>query len=418
MLLRDYLEEYTKEQLLNHARTFELKRCSGLRKAELIERIIEYLCAHEILRGRLACLTKEQMNLFRRACEEPQNVSLIEVIDSMQLCRYWIGSFEESTDRFSVFEELKEAFREIDDEEFRLEQYKKGWMMKCVNFFIEYYGIAPLEVIHKMYKLKVNDSIEDMIDTLSEMPIDILEACIYSPKGFTSKNSMLYSDNGLLIHLPMIEEIIELRNLLKNQGNKDFYIPSAQQIEEICMYGYEFSSLAYKKLEEFFRKKLNLSYEHATTWCLRIWANSCSGGMPSDIISEMTEEEGIEFNSKKQMNEFLQLLMDAHNNTRMKENRGHNPKELSEPKFSDAMPIIVPGSSQAAEMLRDAMPQLSEMGFSVDLDKNADTATTFIYPKGINDNPIKIDKKIYPNDPCPCGSGKKYKKCCGRKYKD
>ena len=22
--------------------------------------------------------------------------------------------------------------------------------------------------------------------------------------------------------------------------------------------------------------------------------------------------------------------------------------------------------------------------------------------------------KIYPNDPCPCGSGKKYKQCCGR----
>ncbi|MCR4651580.1 MAG: SEC-C domain-containing protein [Lachnospiraceae bacterium] len=22
--------------------------------------------------------------------------------------------------------------------------------------------------------------------------------------------------------------------------------------------------------------------------------------------------------------------------------------------------------------------------------------------------------KVYPNDPCPCGSGKKYKKCCGR----
>lgn len=24
------------------------------------------------------------------------------------------------------------------------------------------------------------------------------------------------------------------------------------------------------------------------------------------------------------------------------------------------------------------------------------------------------NKKIYPNEPCPCGSGKKYKKCCGR----
>ena len=23
-------------------------------------------------------------------------------------------------------------------------------------------------------------------------------------------------------------------------------------------------------------------------------------------------------------------------------------------------------------------------------------------------------EKVYPNDPCPCGSGKKYKKCCGK----
>ena len=25
------------------------------------------------------------------------------------------------------------------------------------------------------------------------------------------------------------------------------------------------------------------------------------------------------------------------------------------------------------------------------------------------------EKKVYPNDPCPCGSGKKYKQCCGRR---
>ena len=33
-------------------------------------------------------------------------------------------------------------------------------------------------------------------------------------------------------------------------------------------------------------------------------------------------------------------------------------------------------------------------------------------PKG----PVKRENaKVYPNDPCPCGSGKKYKNCCGRK---
>ena len=25
------------------------------------------------------------------------------------------------------------------------------------------------------------------------------------------------------------------------------------------------------------------------------------------------------------------------------------------------------------------------------------------------------NKKVYPNDPCPCGSGLKYKNCCGKK---
>ncbi len=27
---------------------------------------------------------------------------------------------------------------------------------------------------------------------------------------------------------------------------------------------------------------------------------------------------------------------------------------------------------------------------------------------------VRKGKKIYPNDPCPCGSGKKYKNCCGK----
>ena len=34
----------------------------------------------------------------------------------------------------------------------------------------------------------------------------------------------------------------------------------------------------------------------------------------------------------------------------------------------------------------------------------------------VQKGPKKRDaEKIYPNDPCPCGSGKKYKNCCGKK---
>ena len=40
---------------------------------------------------------------------------------------------------------------------------------------------------------------------------------------------------------------------------------------------------------------------------------------------------------------------------------------------------------------------------ALELYKEQKSSTTIVKPK-----------KIGRNDPCPCGSGKKYKKCCGR----
>ena len=34
--------------------------------------------------------------------------------------------------------------------------------------------------------------------------------------------------------------------------------------------------------------------------------------------------------------------------------------------------------------------------------------------ESVKKEPVRKAKKVGPNDPCPCGSGKKYKKCCGR----
>ena len=416
MFLREYLTKYTKEELLDQARSFEIKKCSGLRKADLINRIVDTFCAEEMLRSRLACLTKEQMDLFRKACISPTAVSVNEVVDAMQLCRYWIGYFEDPTDRFCVFEDVAVAFSKIDDKAFQLKQCRKGWLVKCIHYFIQYYGIAPIEVIYEMYRQKVKDSIDEMIGMLWEMPVDIVESCLFTMdklgmEGWPKENP-LYSEKGIFVHLQLFEDA-EFDYLLRQQMDKDFYIPSAQQIDEICRIGYEASSSAYKKLESFFTKKLKFSYEQAVTWCLQVWANSYEGESPSKIINKMTEAN-IEF-EEKMINELLELLVAAHNNTRMKENRGYKPSEMVRKKSVDKMPTIVPASSNAAAILKDAAPQLEAMGVPVDLNGNTDVIQTTMFPSGLNGEPIRVEKKIYPNDPCPCGSGKKYKKCCGKK---
>ena len=415
MFLREYLTKYTKEELLDQARSFEIKKCSGLRKADLINRIVDTFCAEEMLRSRLACLTKEQMDLFRKACISPTAVSVNEVVDAMQLCRYWIGYFEDPTDRFCVFEDVAVAFSKIDDKAFQLKQCRKGWLVKCIHFFIQYYGIAPIEVIYEMYRQKVKDSIDEMIGMLWEMPVDIVESCLFTMdklgmEGWPKENP-LYSEKGIFVHLQLFENE-EFDYLLRQQMDKDFYIPSAQQIDEICRIGYEASSSAYKKLESFFIKKLKFSYEQAVTGCLQVWANSYEGESPSKIINKMTEAN-IEF-EEKMINELLELLVAAHNNTRMKENRGYKPSEMARKMPIDKMPTIVPASSKAATILKDAVPHLQAMGVPVDLNGNTDVIQTAMFPKGMNEEPIRVEKKIYPNDPCPCGSGKKYKKCCGK----
>lgn len=42
------------------------------------------------------------------------------------------------------------------------------------------------------------------------------------------------------------------------------------------------------------------------------------------------------------------------------------------------------------------------------------SAMSWIYRKSTNFPHFKLSEKIGRNDPCPCGSGKKYKKCCGK----
>ena len=86
------------------------------------------------------------------------------------------------------------------------------------------------------------------------------------------------------------------------------------------------------------------------------------------------------------------------------------------PEWPDGkLPTIVPMSTEAADMLRESADALTSMGFGVDLDSNADELPAVVMPGGVSGKMIPGSRKVYPNDPCPCGSGKKYKKCCGKK---
>ena len=45
--------------------------------------------------------------------------------------------------------------------------------------------------------------------------------------------------------------------------------------------------------------------------------------------------------------------------------------------------------------------------------KQVATPVTASHGEPTAKRPVRADKKVGRNDPCPCGSGKKYKNCCG-----
>ena len=70
---------------------------------------------------------------------------------------------------------------------------------------------------------------------------------------------------------------------------------------------------------------------------------------------------------------------------------------------------------QTEERLKEVSAIFKENGWNFTIKLEADK------PEDITDleilqNPPKtvtVEKKVGRNDPCPCGSGKKFKKCCG-----
>lgn len=123
---------------------------------------------------------------------------------------------------------------------------------------------------------------------------------------------------------------------------------------------------------------------------------------------------GIDLENIEQANEFLGYAMKIMNSVRLWCNHGYTPDEVMNQTTMSGSTTIVPGSSHAAGMLAEGREQLDQMGIKIDLDATATDISSFSFENGINGTMTKNTKKVYPNDPCPCGSGKKFKKCCGK----
>ncbi len=170
-----------------------------------------------------------------------------------------------------------------------------------------------------------------------------------------------------IVHYWFLDDFEQADNLLTHHAEKPRYAPDKEEFLKYENEDYEDNDLWWD-VRSFMWDVFGISSDSSQGF-----SEVKNYIIYGDGISELgptLDKYNLRFTSEKQLQKFIDLLMLAKNNTRTWVNNGHTSLELHEI-FS----------------------------------KRDETTIDF---------PIRREEKIGRNDPCPCGSGKKYKKCCGR----
>ena len=404
IMLKYILRMYDKESLLNYARDLEIKRTSGLKKDELAEKIANELLMPTVMRRRIAVLSPECRILLERAMREPL-IPTPEEMDDALFLHESDYAFLNKREQLDVPVDVKIAYEKINTPEFRKYARKMSWLSQCLNFGEAFYGVFDKDVLRKIYNVRKGYHIsEEQLEKMcNEFPDDMTECHMEEGQRFIVAEYLAYDDR--------------YKNLLDIQAGKDFYIPNAQEVLDYARNLYLSQEPAYQNFREFLQHEIGMTYDEADAEALETWDKIQFDIDFTEIVQYIIDVYEDLLDGTK-IEKIIQLLQEVNNNTRMRIHRGHTPNEMmrkgmEEDRFSQK-PIVVPGSTEAANLLKSASEELKEMGVCVDFDSNAVIVPNNSSQNNVSGQAANSIKKIYPNDSCPCGSGKKFKKCCGR----
>ena len=404
MSLKGKLNLYKKDELKAFADDIGLTKLSKIKKAELVELVAARLLDPDVMFYRLSIFDDKAIEIFEKGIGRFYRFSdeerdTVNVLNEMDLAA--VGRDDAGEDILFVFDDVAEVWQGVKNEKFDAYRKRASWVWKCLYWTEEMYGYTPIENFLDVINVKkeLQMTADELIEIFDRFPLDQL---------WTVRLDDIFLST---IYAPDPDRLYDLR--VRQQG-KDYYIPTAAEVEELFDTCALLSTPAYQKMKKYMTMNMHLTVTEAEDILLDLWDMLST----DDDFHECMEwfMEQFESKSKKQAIDLLNLFMPLSNNTRMIANKGNTPSELSgRRKFGPGnMPVITAGSSLAAGMLAEAAPEIRKMGFGFDLESNAANIPVMDMPNGL-DGPVKMSqKKVYPNDPCPCGSGKKFKKCCGK----
>ena len=316
----------------------------------------------EILEDKLTALGESEMQMFRFLLDRPAGVILTVETDKM-LARLLAAEdlVNMDGDKVVIPPLVRRGYNSIWTSDLELKWKKRNWMYKCLDAGQYLYGVMTWDVLEQLFRLAYpNADAKEICELFDSTPA--------ASQWFTEREGKLVL-NGFEKddYYKRLEEQI--------QGDVDFYIPTKAEVEELYEQGCLISRESHAKLRDFIAETFGCDKDTASFKVHDLYEAVNSHVRMNDAAEAFAADESGQFRFPSDEIEvkFFELYMEMSRECRVRDNRGHDYYEM----------------------------------VGIMASRNAESRS------GEDPAPVKR-VKIGRNDPCPCGSGKKYKNCCGR----
>ena len=361
--LKNALATMTRQELDDIRYNVGLSGTSSMNKAELIEKLVPAIV--EFSRTWFVSLLDEQYQAFRHldakkgiSSEFRADESRLDYFQSLGLmvCGAYKGELA-----WYMPKEIMEEFRQLDQNQaFRKAVELNNDVFRVAAGLLFYYGVMDYDSLFAKVRQHLEISTEDL--SFSDFMKVMFNGSCWQRNVRTSEHVAYYCtvmDPG---------KILEAQDKI----GVGFAKLSYGQVYDAGEEDYIEATNEYKGLAQFFMAAYKMDVLRAAEVVGQITILLQNGGEVKDILAYI--EKLGEPENEKDMEALSPLLIGFHQSLRMWKLKGHTPTEIVTGKLDPEGGEII--SFEAARRKK---------------------------------------AKVGRNDPCPCGSGKKYKNCCMRK---
>lgn len=351
--------QYTKDNLKELAQCHGFTRYNRFKKKELAEWLKNHLLETRYMKEFLMKADEEELVLFEQAMEE-KGICMSEELVGHSLLLISYGAYSDTGDFYRVPLDVQEKYKKIMTPEFRKMLEDKNNFKTWCDAVIYLYGVIPFSEFARIYNHYEGTSLtaDDIKEKITEF--------ICEEEAFVVEDEYFMDE--------MLKEQAMYQHVLKKQEGLDYYLPGDR--EQFLEYG-EYECQQPDEETRFFLNYLEKTEHMEYPQALMVF-HQIQEGIRMNVeeieLLEALDSWGCDIDSHKKMKRVQNLLIRFSGYIRKWDNKGYTDNEIQR------------GWRREEEVLKEEHKII----------------------------PFTAAKKVYPNDLCPCGSGKKYKHCCGR----